>query len=233
MKHAWILTFLLLQPLLPAQNSIPAGAVLPVRLNTGLNASRIKAGKVIRTQVMQDIPGTTIRRGAHVLGHVVSVTPTSLELRFDTLVTKQTRIPLTTDLRALASMLEVESAQLHEEGAGRGLPSALDFTTTQIGGEQDYSGAGFVARGITHVAQSTAYGALGKLNSNPPCPDSDSPQALWLFSTDACGTYGFNDLTIEHTGQTDPVGTIVLASKTEKINIRTASGFLLRVRGSD
>lgn len=229
MKHTWLLFFLLTQPLLLAQNAIPADTVLPVRLTTGLNAGKIKAGKEIRTQVMQDIPGTTIRRGAHVLGHVVSVTPTRLELRFDTLVTKQTRIPLTTRLRALASMLEVDTTQIPQEGSARGLPSVLELTTTQVGGEQVYRGAWIVARGITHVGEPTAYGVLAKLNSNPPCRGNDTPQALWVFSTDACGPYGFNDLTIEHSGRTDPVGTIVLASKTEKINIRAGSGFLLRV----
>lgn len=230
MKHTWLLFFLLLHPAIYAQNGLPTGTVLPVRLSTGLNTARIKAGKIIRADVMQDIPGTAIHRGAHVLGRVVNVTPTRLELRFDTLVSKQALIPITTHLRALGSMLEVDEAQIHEEGAGRGLPSALDFTTTQIGGEQDYRSAGVVSRGITRVAQSTAYGALGKLNSNPPCASNDSPQALWLFSTDACGTYGFNDLTIEHSGRTDPVGTIVLVSRAEKINIRVGSGFLLLVQ---
>ena len=234
MKHTWLLfSFLLLQPALYAQTALPAGTVLPVRLSTGLNAKKITVGKVIRAQVMQDIPGTTIRMGAHVTGRVISVSPTRLELRFDTLVTKQTRILLTTNLRALASMLEVNEAQIPEDGSPRGLPSVLEYTTTQIGGEQVYRGAWIVARGITHVGEPTAYGALGKLNSNPPCRGNDTAQALWLFSTDACGGYGFNDLTIEHFGRTDPVGTIVLASKTEKINIRAGSGFLLRVNGPD
>lgn len=232
MKHTWLL-FLLFHPLLFAQNAIPAGTVLPVRLSTGLNAGKIKAGKIIRTEVMQDIPGTTIRRGAHINGHVVSVTPTRLELRFDMLKTRQTQIPITTSLRALASMLEVDTAQIPQEGSARGLPSFWDLTTSQIGGEQVYRSAGVVSRGVTRVAEPTAYGALGKLNSSPPCRGNETAQALWLFSTDACGAYGFNDLMIEHSGRTDPVGTIVLASKTEKINIRAGSGFLLRVNGSD
>ena len=232
MKHVWLLSLLLLPaPLLP-QSTIPAGTVLPVRLSTGLNANKINAGKVIRTQVVQDIPGTTIRRGADVLGHVVSVAPTRLELRFDTLKTKQTTIPLTTNLRALASMLEVNEAQIPQE-TGRGLPSFWELTTSQIGGEQVYRGAAIVARGITRVGEPTGYGVLAKLNSNPPCRGDDTTQALWLFSTDACGVYGFNDLAIEHSGRTDPVGTIVLTSRTEKINIRAGSGFLLRVNGSD
>jgi hypothetical protein len=236
MKYLWLLLMMLLAPSLLAQNTIPAGSVLPLRLDTGLKANRIRAGQVIRAEVMQNIPGTAIHKGALVLGQVVSVTPTRMELRFDTLVTKQTRIPLTTNLRALASMLEVDEAQIPEDGADRALPSALDQTTRQIGGEQVYRGGGLVARGITIVGEPTPNGVRGKLNANPPCraaiAGNNNPQALWLFSTDACGIYGFEDLAVEHSGRTNPVGTIVLASRTGKLNIRTGSGLLLRVQGS-
>ena len=147
MKNLLLLLTILLAPLLSAQNEIQPGDVLPLRLDTALNASRIKPGKVIRATVMQSIPGTTIHKGAHVLGHVVSATPARLELRFDTLQTKQSRIPLTANLRALASPLEVDQAQMPENGGDRGLPSVLDQTTRQIGGEQVYRGGGHVARG--------------------------------------------------------------------------------------
>jgi hypothetical protein len=234
MKRAWLILVLLLSPLVAAQNTVPAGTVLPIRLDTGLNAAKITSGKAIRAQVMQDIPGTSIHRGAKVFGHVVSVTPRRIELSFDTLVQKGQRIPLKTNLRAIASMLEVNDAQIPEGGADRALPSALDLTTRQIGGDMVYRGGGPVARGNETVGESTAYGVLGHLNSNPPCraavDDNHNVQALWLFSTDACGVYGFNDLAIEHSGRTDPVGTIILVSKTDKINIRTGSGLLLRVQ---
>jgi hypothetical protein len=236
MKYLWLLLLMLIPPALPAQAPIPPGTVLPLRLDIGLNAARIKPGKGLRATVMQNIPGTTIHKGDHVLCHVGSVSPKHLELRFDTLATRQKRIPITTNLRALASALEVDQAQIPENGGDRGLPSILDQTTRQIGGEQVYRGGGPVARGITPVGEPTPDGVLGKLNSNPPCrgavAGNDRPQALWLFSTDACGLYGFDDLTIEHFGRTVPVGTIVLTSKTGKINIRTGSGFLLRVQGS-
>src|ERR1700739_3906633 len=57
MRYAWLLLLILLQPALFAQNAIPAGTVLPVRLDTGLNADRIASGKVVRAEVMQNIPG--------------------------------------------------------------------------------------------------------------------------------------------------------------------------------
>lgn len=235
MKYASILSILLLTPSLLAQSAIPTGTVLPLQLATGLNAGKIKPGQEIRARIMQNIPGTDIHTGARVLGHVLDATPSRLELRFDTLVVKGQRIQVTTNLRALASMLEVEEAQEPESGPDRATPPA-DSTTSQIGGEQVYRRAGPVARGITTVGEPTPYGVLGKLNSNAPCrgaiAGNDHPQALWLFSTDACGVYGFSGLSIEHAGRTNPVGNIVLASKAGKLNIMSGSGLLLRVQGS-
>lgn len=233
MKYAWLVLLLLLPPVLLAQNIVPAGTVLPLRLETPLKAGKVRPGQVIRAKIMQNIPDTPVRRGARVLGHVVSVTPTRIELRFDTLAVKGQQIPITTNLRALASMMAVNDAQIPEGGADRALPPEVR-TTTQIGGEQVYRGGGPVARGITPVAEPTPEGARGPLNSNPPCraaiADNHRPQALWLFSTDACGVYGFPGLTIEHAGRTHPVGTVVLVAESSKLNIRSGSGLLLRVQ---
>ncbi len=235
MKFAWLLLALLLPPALPAQNTIPAGTILPLRLETTLKTGRIKAGQAIRAEVMQDIPGTRIHRRARVLGHVVSAAPGRLELRFDTLVANGRHIPLKTNLRALASMTEVEIAQTPEGGPDRATPPPF-WTTEQIGGEQVYRGGGPVARGLTLVGKPTPYGVLGQLNSSPPCraeiAGNSAPQALWLFSTDACGLYGFNNLKIGHAGRTEPAGSILLLSKGSKIDLRSGSGLLLRVQGS-
>ncbi len=54
-------------------------------------------------------------------------------------------------------------------------------------------------------------------------------QALWVFASNACGSYGFVDLTIAHVGRTDPVGQIVLVSQRKDIDICGGSGMLLRV----
>jgi len=234
MKHA-SLVFMLLVSVLPAQNPVPPGTVLPLSLETTLNIQKIRPAKVIRAEVMQNIPGTAIHKGARVFGHVLSVTPSSIALTFDTLVANGKRIPIITNLRALASMMAIEEAQIPEGGADRGLPPR-DKTTTQIGGEQVYHGGGPVTRGMTTVAEPTPYGARGRLQSNPPCraaiAENYAPQALWLFSTNACGIYGYNHLSIEHSGRTNPVGTIILSSRPGKLHIRSGSGLLLRVQGS-
>jgi hypothetical protein len=54
-------------------------------------------------------------------------------------------------------------------------------------------------------------------------------QALWLFSSDACGVYGYQDIRIEHAGRTDPRGTILFVGDNGKLNINSQSGLLLKV----
>jgi hypothetical protein len=77
-KSALLALGLLLAPALAAQTTVPAGSVLPVRLDTGLNARHVKPGQAVRATIMQNIPGTSIHRGARVLGQVVAVSPTRL-----------------------------------------------------------------------------------------------------------------------------------------------------------
>ena len=236
MKHALLFFMLLLPSALSAQTiEVPAGTILPLQLETGMKAEKLAAGKIIRGVIMQDIPSTRIRRGSHVYGHVIRVNPTSIEFTFDTLEVKKQRIPITTNLRALASMMEVDQAQIPQGGADRGLPPSQK-TTEQIGGELVYRGGGHVMHGSERVGEPAPYGVIARTRDNPPCravvAHNHHPQALWLFSTDACGLYSYDNLTIEHYGRTAPIGTIILTAKKGKVNIRSGSGILLRVQGS-
>lgn len=52
---------------------------------------------------------------------------------------------------------------------------------------------------------------------------------MWVFSGDACGAYGLEDLKIAHAGRNDPQGTIVLTSESSKFKLRNGDGLLLRV----
>jgi len=235
MKSALLALLCLLPVPLAAQTPIPAGTILPAQLGTGLNARKLHTDETVRARIMQNIPGTSVRRGAHVLGHVVSVTPDRIEIHFDAVTEHGRRIPITASLRALASMLEVDEAQIPEDAPSRGLPPE-DWNTRQIGGEMVYRGGGPLARGMEAVGEPTPYGALGRLSAHPPCraavDGNDRPQALWLFSTDACGLYGYAGVDLEHAGRTAPSGTIRLSGAPNKLNIRSGSGLLLRVSGS-
>jgi hypothetical protein len=243
MKHKLGIALIMLAADLFAQSTIPVGTILPVTLNSALNSRKVKTGQVISARVMQDVPlspGSTIHAGAKVAGHVIDVQPANgangaqISFRFDTLTVSRQPIPVTINLRALASMMAVQEAQLPESGPDRGT-SQNAWTTDQIGGEVVYRGGGPVADGLRTVGEPTYGGVLVHVSSKPgtkcrgEIEDNDRLQALWVFSSDACGVYDFPELEIVHAGRTDPVGEITLASHKGDVNVRAGSGMLLRV----
>ena len=226
-----------------AQDSVPAGTILPVTLNSSLNTRNIKPGERVSATVMQDVPASdsvTVRARSKVLGRVVEVTrPTSasgaqLTVQFDTLLVSKHLIPITTNLRAMASMMDVYEAQIPSSGPDRGT-SDNSWTTNQIGGEVVYRGGGPVARGLQAVGKPVPNGVLARTSarSGTPCRDeigdNDRPQALWVFSSDACGLYGLPGVSLVHAGRTQPTGKITLARDHGDLNLRSGSGLLLRV----
>jgi len=225
-----------------AQNAIPVGTVLPAELTASLDSGKSKPGQVITARIMQDVPlpAGRIPAGARIVGHIVNVVPAKngsgmeISLQFDTLRFSHRSIPITTNLRALASMTEVEDAQVPSTGTDRGTPWAW-MTTNQIGGEVVYGQGGPVTNGSSFVGRAAPGGVLVHLSAKPgsmcrgEVGDDDRPQALWLFSSDACGLYGFPGLEIIHAGRTDPVGQIRIASKEGRLHIQAGSGLLLRV----
>ena len=226
-----------------AQDSIPAGTVLPVALNSTLNTRRLKPGRPISATVMQDVPASDaliIPIRSKVLGRVVEVTPPSsagganLTVQFDTLLASKRRIPIQTNLRAMASMMDVLGAQIPSSGPDRGT-SANAWTTNQIGGEVVYRGGGPVARGLEEVGKPVPNGVLARTSARPgtPCQTEGSgnnrPQALWVFSSDACGLYGLSGVNLVHAGRSHPAGKITFAADRGELNLRSGSGLLLRV----
>ena len=227
-----------------AQNAIPAGTILPLQLNSSLNSAKSKPGQVVTARIMQDVPlpsGARIRAGSRAVGRVLEVVEArngsgaKLSLQFDTLEVSKRRMPMTTNLRALASLMEVEEAQIPKTGPDRGTPEEA-WTTVQIGGDVVYRGGGPVANGLRVVGAPTTNGVLVRVagKRGTKCRGdlggNEQPQALWVFSADACGTYGFPDLTIAHAGRSNPVGQITLASEKRNFNVRSGSGLLLRVK---
>jgi len=226
------------------QNAIPAGTILPLQLNSSLNSRKSKPRQVVTARLMQDVPlpsGAKIHAGAKVVGHIIEVVDArdgsgaKLSLEFDTLEVSKRRIPITTNLRALASMMDVEEAQLPNTGPDSGT-SEYEWVTEQIGGNVVYGRGGPVTNGLQVMGTPTANGVLGRVSSKSGTKcrgvvgGNDLSQALWLFSADACGTYGFADLTIAHAGRSHPVGQITLASEKRNFDVRSGSGLLLRVK---
>jgi hypothetical protein len=225
-------------------DSIPTGTVLPVLLPS-ISSKKLKEGDKITARVAQDVPlgsGAKIRRGAKVIGTVVSNKTlgagngAKLTIRFASVVQDDKPIPTRTSLRALASSLEVDDAQIPTTGPGES--DVYDWLPTrQIGGDVVYGKGGPVARGSQVLGESTYQGVFVKLAENPegqcrgPIGGNDRPQAVWLFSADACGLYGFANLQIRHAGRTEPTGEIELESKKGPVQIRSGGGALLRVVG--
>lgn len=242
MKRIIWISLILFSPHLFAQIPIPAGTILPVALNSSLNSRRAKVGQVISARVMQDVPlpNGTIRAGSKVIGHITNVKPADassgaqLSFRFETLIASKQRVPITTNLRALASMMAVEAAQIPESGPDRGT-SQNAWTTDQIGGEVVYRGGGPVANGLTPVGEPTHDGVLVHVSVKPgskcrtDVDGNDRLQATWVFSSDACGVYDIPNLEIAHAGRTNPIGEITLASDKGNVNVRAGSAMLLRV----
>ncbi len=238
--------FLLLSAAALAQNEIPPGTILPAQLNSSLNSRKITAGQTFTARIMQDVPlspHTKIRAGSKVVGRVVSASAaekggsSQITLRFDRLEFHHRSVPISTNLRALASTMEVEDAQVPPAGPDRGTPWAW-ITRNLIGGQVAYGAGGPVARGDSIVGKALADGVLLPVEANPArgcrgqMAGNKRDQALWVFSSDACGLYGMPDIALAHAGRSEPVGEITLTSNQGNLNVRAGSGLLLRIESA-
>jgi len=132
---------------------VPVGTALPVMLNSTLDAKEEKPGRQITGRIMQNVPlpgGQRIPAGSRVIGKVLAVSgPTAasgsrIALKFDRLLIHGRSSPVTTNLRAIASMIEVFDAQLPTTNFDDYGTSIADWTTVQVGGDAVYRGNGQV-----------------------------------------------------------------------------------------
>jgi hypothetical protein len=218
---------------------IPAGTVIPVMLNTGLNADKDKAGKKIDGKVMQDVPtplGFTISKGSRITGQVVSAgksdgSNSSLVLKFDSIQDHGRTIPLTAAVLAVASMQSVAQAQLPINSNPDTQP-ASQWVTRQVGGDavnRAQAKAG-TPSGLTGTWLEGS-SVLIKLTPNadagcPAGPGYDRAQAVWIFSSSACGTYDLGSARIGSAGATPPLGHVSITSD-RNVQIHGGSGWLL------
>src|SRR3981189_1594660 len=125
---------------------VPRGTILPVRLNQSISSSKSQPGQIITARIMQDVPltnGGKIREGSKVIGHVVSVSSPAegdggkLSLQFDQLISSGRRIPIRTNLRAVAGFMAIMQAETPTDG-----PESMPIARTQVGGDVAYTSAG-------------------------------------------------------------------------------------------
>ena len=240
-------------PGLPAQRSsaskikVPIGTILPVLLQTTIAPSKIRQGQILHGQIAQDVPlpnGSKISKRSKIEGHVVEVAPAGnasgikISVRFEKLQVRGETVSVTTDLRAIAGFMAVLDAGVPNQAAGEGDVSNW-LTTTQVGGDSVFGVGGPVTS--VHNADDVvgkspmSGGVLGEVRPNAtgncrgPLGGNRDPQALWVFSSDACGTYGLSEVKIAHAGRTEPIGTIILEMRSPKAKIQSGAGLLLRV----
>ena len=237
MRSAISFLLLLATVSLSAQQ-IPSGTILPAMLADTLDSSRTKPGQQISAKLRQDVPlpnGQKIKRDAKVSGHVIAVSggrPAAITLQFDRVDLGKNSVPVTISLRAVASMQAVADArQPANPNSGYGT-TPWDWNMGLIGGQAAFNGQRIVksqdGRVVGKVVEPGQIQGVPMANPERGCtgaPQGSPEQAFWLFSTDACGAYGFKDLTVG-VSSTAP-GQIVLQSP-EKIVIRDGSGLLLQ-----
>ncbi|MGD0165466.1 MAG: hypothetical protein ABSB39_23710 [Candidatus Sulfotelmatobacter sp.] len=230
-----------------AAEPIPTGTILPVTLNATLRSDKSVSGAAITATVMQDVPlggGQTLRRGSKVTGHVVeAISPgrgsdeSSISIQFDGVQFDHRIVPIVTNLRALASVMEVDEALVPKSGGSEDFRG--NWNLVQIGGDQvSYGQGGPVMLGSEVVGKYTSQGVLASVTADlgSECrsvvSDNGPAKAFWLFSANACGTYGFGDVHITHSGRTEPAGEVTLTSNRKTVKVGRGSAMLLRVDGS-
>lgn len=222
--------------LVGAQN-LPQGTALPVMLSTRLNAKDAKPGQKIEGKLMQEVlqpaTGEMIKSGSRVTGHVVSVikpgdSGSRIVLQFDQLQDEHGVIPLNVRVRALAASASVFQAGVPVDNNTDAEPPT-QWATKQVGGDIVFRGRGYVASDQGKVGTWSGNGVWGKLAPGGDCSESDdngTRQSLWIFSTTACGVYGFRDLKLSQSGGSAPLGQVTLQAAKD-IDIRGGSGWLL------
>jgi hypothetical protein len=225
--------------------NLPPGTTIPARLQNTLNSEKDSPGKTFTVKTTQDIPLSdhqVIRKGAKITGHVVAAGSVKngehesrLALQFDKLEFSHQRTSIVVGLRAMASFMAVEEAELPTNDTDMG---PANWNTQQIGGDEVYRGGGPVTNSWGQVVgKPVPDGVMARLvaprvgtyPSNLHCASDEALHALGLFASNACGVYGFSHLTIDQDGFTQPKGQIALGSSSKSVKVDAGSQFLLQV----
>jgi hypothetical protein len=222
---------------------IRSGTLLPAMLDDTFDSDKSKPGDEITAKLRQDVPlpgHGKIKRESKLVGHVVAVTPASsgnpyqITVEFNQIVVNKRVVPIITGLRAYATMELVAQSRLPANANSGNGASVWDLNMSQVGGQIAYNGQKVVkgnGQVVGRVPQPGAVLAVPMANPQFGCAGpgaNKSEQAFWVFSTNACGIYGNDDMTlVSGIGGTSP-GQIVFKSP-KKITVRSGSGWLLQV----
>jgi hypothetical protein len=237
-----LLAFLSVHAAQPVQ-ALPVGTFLPVMLNSNIDSDKSKPGQKLDAKLKQDLSlpdGTTVKSGTELFGHIISVnrssgsSPARIVFVFDNIKMNGRLYPITTDLRAAASMMAIFQARQPINSVAMDASSSWDYNTRQVGGDVVF-GRKDVRSGDGVVAMSPEPGAVvGIPRANEeagcPAPDNKNLQSFWLFSTSACGVYGNDDAKMEVSRKPSDNndGHITLIAP-KRVELRNGGGLLLVV----
>jgi len=223
---------------------VPPGTILPLSLEGGFKAEDARKGDVLQLRIKQEVPlphGGKIPARSKVTGSVDSTerdsdgTGINLSLRFDKLEYESKTVAIITSLRAMASYQAIRWSQMPLGGADGGTPSGWG-TTVQIGGDIRFGDGGKVRTASKQVVgKGVRGGVLVHVRANPekgcegPVNGDDHPQALWVFSSGACGLYDLNGISITQNGKLEPLGEITLSFEKVSKKLEAGTGVLLRI----
>jgi hypothetical protein len=223
---------------------IPVGTIIPVSLDRGLKAEDARKGELIELRVKQEVPlphSGKIPVRSKLTGYITSTekdtdgSGLNVSLRFDKLKLGDKTVPILTSLRAMASYQAVRWSQMPQGGSDPGTPTGWG-NTVLIGGDIRFGDGGKVRTAAKQVVgKGVRGGVLVHIRANPeggcegPVNGDDHPQALWVFSSGACGLYDLKGVTIRQNGRSDPLGEITLGFDKENKKLESGTGMLLRV----
>ena len=222
---------------------IPVGTVLPVSLEHNLSSRDSVKGEAIEGRIMQDVPlpgKEKISAGSKIFGTIVDVVSgdhgASIVFRFSSVESHHTTTPVVLALRVMAPFEDVQAAQTPYQDSSPGSVNSW-ATTLQIGGDVRYGDGGKVTnshnRKVGKATQNSGVLALLQDSPGSPCAGwpsaTEGPQAVWVFSTDACGLFDLKNMRLAHAGNKDPLGQITLRKSEGEIKIMKSSAMLLRV----
>lgn len=220
--------------------AIPEGTAIPVRFSQTIDSQKVKPGDSVVTRTMQVVfygPVQSIPKGSRVLGHVISASyagkdqSSTLEMDFDRIVTPQGTLHVCTTVRALASLNAVYDAC----SSVNSIDDGPRLGRTLVGGDHiELGGRQVLAPDGDDVGICNRSGVFSRLE--PPLPGSDaSPscgsistlQSVAVFSSRACGLYGFSDTRMFPPADSDHG--IGLQSDHGSVQVHSGSAALLQV----
>lgn len=227
--------------------SIGSGTAIPVRFLQSVVAGKSHIGDAVlvkSAQVVSLSAGRTLPVGSTLIGHVVeshayafnpapyaAQQPSLLAIRFESAEVSGRSTPVTLVLRALAGPVATEEAE-----TPHGLDE-IDWSPqrTLIGGDTTSSiQKTIVSPAGNIVGYSRKPGLFARLiaastgNPGSPvrCSGGETEQSVGIFSPDACGVYGLNEVSLAASGSGGS-GTFLLRSNRRSIVLPAGSTALL------